>query len=383
MQSLLVTDKCEADMAAIDEKRLKVLFLSDAIVSRNGVGAYYADLVDHLTDSIGHAELLSPGVYPEDFAHDWTFPLPGDATQRLYLPKVGRIWQRIKVMDPDVVVIPTPGPYGLTGFAIARYLGIPLCSGYHTQYDKLTDIYWTSVFSGFSRFSMKLLNRLLFKSSAVVIGNSREMIEAARADGAQNVEVIGTPIARSFLAPPYAPLSSKLSSVCYAGRLASEKNLAAVFEAAERLSPIRFTIAGDGPLRDEAAFKAETTPNIEYVGWVSREGVKTVIDRSQMLLLPSHVEAFGTIALEAMARRRLVLVSGSCGILNWPNLASGVYAIEDDESLADAISRVSKKSFSERLEKAETGRQAAASFNHQTLRQWLDLFVAIASAARQ
>ncbi len=380
MNSFPAKDSCESDVAGIDEKRLRVLVLSDAIASRNGVGSYYADLVDHLADYIDHAELLSPGAYPEDYAHEMRFPLPGDKTQQLYLPKVSWIWKKVKKVAPDVIVIPTPGPYGLTGFAIAKYLGIPLFSGYHTQYDKLTDIYWTTAFSGFSRFYMKSLNRIFFKSSAVVVGNSQEMIDGAIADGAQNVEMIGTPIAKPFLAAPFVPLSSKLSSVCYAGRLAQEKNLAHVLDAAQKLPHIRFTIAGDGPLRDEVASKAAAAANIDYVGWVSRGEVKAVIDGSQMLLLPSKVEAFGTIALEAMARRRLVVVSERCGILNWPELAPGVYAIESDETLADAIDRVSKKSFSDRLEKAEIAHQAAVNFNHQTLRQWVNLFVTLVSA---
>ncbi|MDZ7831449.1 MAG: glycosyltransferase [Desulfobacterales bacterium] len=371
----------DADMAEIDEKRLRVLFLSDAIASRNGVGSYYADLVDHLADYIDHAELLSPGAAPEAYAHELTFPLPGDPTQRLYLPKVGWIWQRIKSVCPDVIVIPTPGPYGLIGLAIARYLSIPLCAGYHTQYDKLTDIYWTSVFSGFSRFYMKSLNWMFFKSSAVVVGNSGEMIAGALADGAQNTEMVGTPIAKPFLEPPFSPMSSKFASVCYAGRLALEKNIRDILEAARRFPHIRFTIAGDGPLRAEVEKAADTAPNIEYVGWVSRDGVKQVIDSAEMLLLPSKVEAFGTIALEAMARRRLVLVSENCGILNWPDLAPGVYAMAPDEDLFDAIFRISRKSLSERLEKAETGHQAAARFNHQTVRQWVDLLARIAGEA--
>ncbi|HMA86140.1 MAG TPA: glycosyltransferase [Desulfosalsimonadaceae bacterium] len=370
-------------MAEPIEKRLRVLFISDAIASRNGVGSYYADLVDHLADYIDHAELLSPGTEPEDYAHELTFPLPGDPTQRLYLPKVTWIWQRIKAVCPDVIVIPTPGPYGLAGFAMARYLGIPLCAGYHTQYDKLTDIYWTSVLSGFSRFYMKSLNRVLFRFSAVVVGNSGEMIAGARADGAENAEMIGTPAARHFLAPPFAPMSSKFASVCYAGRLALEKNIRDILEAARRLPHIRFIIAGDGPLRAEVEKMADTVPNIEYVGWVSRDGVKQVIDSAEMLLLPSKVEAFGTIALEAMARRRLVLVSENCGILNWPDLAPGVYAMAPDEDLFDAISRISRKSLSERLEKAEIAHQAAAAFNRQTMRQWVDLFAHIAEPTWQ
>ncbi|MFP4227042.1 MAG: hypothetical protein ACLFRF_09960 [Desulfobacterales bacterium] len=82
-----------------------------------------------------------------------------------------------------------------------------------------------------------------------------------------------------------------------------------------------------------------------------------------------------------MARRRLVLVSENCGILNWPDLAPGVYAMAPDEDLLDAIFRISRKSLSERLEKAETGHQAAARFNHQTVRQWVDLLARVAGEA--
>jgi glycosyltransferase involved in cell wall biosynthesis len=363
--------------------RLRVLVVSDAIASRNGVGSYYADLVGHLTDYIGHAELVSPGSETADYAHALSFPLPGDPTQRVYLPKAAWIWDKVKTVSPDVMVVPTPGPYGLLGLLIARYMGIPLCAGYHTRYEKLTEMYWTTAFSGFSRISMKWLNRVLFSASERVVGNSAEMITEAERDGAVHAEMIGTPIARPFLTPPFRPLSPALESVCYAGRLALEKNISEILEAAERLPHIRFTIAGDGPLRETVAGRAQTAPNIEYVGWVSRGGVKAVIDRADMLLLPSEVESFGTIALEAMARRRLVLVSGNCGILNWPDLSPGVYAISAGESLADAVHRISTIPTPVRRQKAELAYEAAKSFNDQTIRQWIALFASIASLGRE
>ncbi len=354
--------------------RLRVLFLSDAIASRNGVGSYYADLVGHLKDFLAHAELVSPGTDAADPAPAISFPLPGDATQRLYWPRASWIWGKIKTAAPHVVVVPTPGPYGLLGFFIARYLGIPLCAAYHTRYEKLTEVYWTSVFSGLSRLSMKGLNRLLFRLSQQVVGTSEEMIAEAERDGAERVRVIGTPIAGSFLMPPFAPLSRQLASVCYAGRLAGEKNIGDILAAARELSHIRFVIAGDGPMREEVAAQAKRCANIEYVGWVSRERVRTIIDDVDMLLLPSEEESFGTIALEAMARRRLVLVSGNCGILNWPELAAGVYAIAPREPLAEAIARVSAAAYPDRLQKADTAHRAAKAFNERTVTQWLELF---------
>ena len=357
---------------------LKVLFLSDAIAGRNGVGSYYADLVEHLTELVEHAELVSPGTEGDTCAHELTLPMPGDATQRLYLPRVTRIWQKVKEVAPDLIVVPTPGPYGALAFVIARYLDIPVCTGYHTEIDQLSQIYWNSVFSIFGKLYMKSVNRLFFGSSAVVVGNSEKMIHAARNDGAYRVKTIGTPIAGTFTDDPPSPVSTDLSTVCYAGRLAPEKNISEVLDAARALPEIGFVMAGDGPLRDMVSEAAGSAPNIDYVGWVSRDGVKQVIDASDMLLLPSRVESFGTIALEAMARRRLVLVSDNCGILNWPDLAEGVYAIRPEESLADAVKRISDKPVCQRLQKSETARRKALDFNRKTLSQWVDLFTDVA-----
>jgi glycosyltransferase involved in cell wall biosynthesis len=369
--------------AAVEKCKLKVLFISDATASRNGVGSYYADLVDHLAHFIEQAELISPGAKPENYTHKKTLPLPGDPTQRIYLPWAGRVWERVKNVSPHVIVVPTPGPYGLLGLAIACYLKIPLCAGFHTRYEKLTGLYWTAVSRGVSRISIKCLNRLFFLSSVCVVANSREMIQEAQRQGAIHAEMIGTPIARAFLNKSFDIPAYEVNSVCYAGRLAPEKNIRAVLDAARELPHIRFTIAGDGPLRNEVAGTAESTSNIDYVGWVSRREVKTFIDGSEMLILPSREEAFGTIALEAMARRRLVLVSERCGILNWSDLASGVYSIKSTESLADAIQRISKKSFPERLEKTKRAYQAAVSFNRDTVCQWVGLLSDIADNAQQ
>ncbi|MCF8044214.1 MAG: glycosyltransferase [Desulfarculaceae bacterium] len=356
---------------------LKILFLSDAIAGRNGVGAYYADLVEHLTVHVEHAELVSPGTEGDSCAHEVTLPMPGDATQRLYLPRVTNIWQKVNDLAPDLIVLPTPGPYGVTGFVIARYLNIPICSGYHTEIDQLSRMYWNSVFSIFGRLYMKSVNRLFFCSSAMVVGNSEKMIHAARNHGAYRVKTIGTPIAGTFTDDPPPPVSTGLSTVCYAGRLAPEKNIQEVLEAARALPETRFLIAGDGPLRDLVIETACSCPNVEYMGWVSRPGVKQAIDASDMLLLPSRVESFGTIALEAMARRRLVLVSDNCGILNWPDLAEGVYAIGVEESLAEAVKRISDKPVCQRLERSEIARRTALEFNRKTLSQWIDLFCSL------
>ena len=92
-----------------------------------------------------------------------------------------------------------------------------------------------------------------------------------------------------------------------------------------------------------------------------------------MLVLPSKVESFGTVALEAMARQRLVLVSGDCGIVQWPSLTAGLCRIGEGESLTDAISRVVALSPGDRAARVEAARSAACDLNRHSLHRWLEL----------
>jgi glycosyltransferase involved in cell wall biosynthesis len=358
---------------------MRVVCLSDATLNRNGVGSYYSDLMDHLKDTIEHAELICPEESGgrRSYSYTLTTSLPGDPTQRVYFPKVHSLLPKINRINPDVIITPTPGPYGLTGYGLSKCIGANLCVGYHTQYDKLTDLYWKSIFSEISRMYMKYYNRLLFSASDIVVANSDEMIQRAVDDGAHTVQMIGTPIAKTFLNDPITPLSREIRSVCFCGRLTGEKNLSAILTAVEQLQHIRFTIAGDGPLRNEVTAAAKRNGNLRYVGWVGRNDVKGVIDGADMMILPSKVESFGTIALEAMARGRWVLVSENCGIVNWPDLRKGVYVIGKNETLSNAIRRVSGLDESARIQKAHDALLAARAFNAYTIRQWTDLFTAI------
>jgi glycosyltransferase involved in cell wall biosynthesis len=168
-------------------------------------------------------------------------------------------------------------------------------------------------------------------------------------------------------------VSRKLRTVLYVGRLASEKNIDCIIDAAKCLPHVTFCIAGDGPQRGLVQRAATHLSNVRYEGWVARDQVVSLMDASDMLVLPSKVEAFGTVALEAMARRRLVLVSPSCGILEWQTLAGGIFRMGDGETLADAIDRIGRLRPESRGEKAETGYRAVQSLNEGTMAEWIDV----------
>ncbi|MBT8143812.1 MAG: glycosyltransferase, partial [Gammaproteobacteria bacterium] len=268
-----------------------------------------------------------------------------------------------------------PGPYGLLGLRLARKHQARIVVGFHTHFERLTDLYWKrslglgKVF----RYYLESCNRLLFRHASVVLANSGEMVELARRIGAPSAELMGTTIPRPFIDTPVSPLRDELAVVTFAGRLAAEKNLQAIVAAAEQLPGVDFRIAGDGPERNIIVDAAARLANLDYLGWTPREKMLEVIDATDMLILPSHVESFGTIALEAMTRNRTVLVSASCGITQWPDLSPGLFRIGDGETAADAIARVASLDPAVRRQKAHLGREAAVALNEWTLQHWIDV----------
>ena len=97
---------------------------------------------------------------------------------------------------------------------------------------------------------------------------------------------------------------------------------------------VQFTIAGDGPLRSHVERASAENANVHYLGWLNRRELRETIDRSDALLLPSHFETFGTIALEAMARGKLVLVSEHCGLAHWHKLRGRTDCFTTRETLS-------------------------------------------------
>jgi glycosyltransferase involved in cell wall biosynthesis len=354
---------------------IRVAVISDAAPQRNGVGAYYNDLIEHLSDYLSHAEILLPTVRDGIWEGGLMLPLPGDATQKMCLPSVRSLSRRIRDAQPDVVIIPTPGPFGMIGARLAKRHNANLLVGFHTHFEKIMGLYWNRirVLGLISRGYFEVCNRLLFKQGQLVFANSQEMVDVAQRMGAPAVELMGTTIPKSFLKDPVVPLRRDIKRVLFAGRLAAEKNVDAFLKAAEALTELEFVIAGDGPMRDEVRRRAAKLPNTRLLGWIERERLQATLDDIDLLVLPSHVESFGTIAMEAMARERLVLVSHGCGILAWPEVTNALFVINERENVADAIARTAGLDYSVRHKKAQRGRDAAKRLNDWTVRTWLAL----------
>lgn len=349
---------------------VRAAFVSDSEPERNGVGAYYADLIGQLEARDIETRFICPGRSGQN---GFSFPLPGDSTQKIFVPSPRRLWKALREFDPTVVVVATPGPYGLIASKWGHDKKIPLLIGFHTHYAGVTDLYGKSLLKYFSRGWFRFADRTLFRYGDRVLGNSAEMTELADRLGAKETRRIGTLVPRAVLETERVPLRDRVQRVLYAGRLAAEKRLQTVIDAAASLPQIDFVMAGDGPLRAEVDRAAAGLDNLTATGWLTRSQLLEQMDAADALVLPSEVESFGTVALEAMARGRQAVVTSTCGIVNWPLLADHLVVFDLEDDLAVVLKSLADEPGEARHARAAAGCRAAHDLNKQSLDDWVDL----------
>lgn len=352
---------------------LRIAVISDAIPERNGVGTYYVDLVEHLKEHVSQVKMISPGKNGKSLCGRLVFSMPGDKTQRICVPNYRNVSHQIKQLKPHIIIAPTPGPFGLLAIRWAKQNQARMISGLHTDFRRLSDLYSSPFFGLISKKYIMLSHKLLFRNSSAVLAISPDMIEAAEEIGTSDIRLMGTFLPYSYLHTPINSPPLEIKRIVFAGRLAPEKNLEAIFQAVAKLPDHNFFIAGDGPLRKQVKEKAASHQNLHYLGWQCRQELMHLFDHCDMLVLPSLVESFGTVALEAMVRARPVLLSNTCGMLRWPELRNKVLTIGENEQLYQAIVRVSSIPGKKIQDIASQGREAALILHRWSLVQWLHL----------
>lgn len=239
-------------------------------------------------------------------------PLPGGANLQFGLPAgraVRRAWARHR---PDVVYVATEGPLGWSALSSARRLGIPVVSGFHTNFHSYSQHYRV----GWLRHLIFRYLRGFHNRTHGTLVPSVDQRDRLRTLGVHNVSVLGRGVDSHRFTPDRrcADLRSQWAVtendlvVLYVGRLAPEKNLPlaiAAYHAMRRESDaVKCVIVGDGPLR--ASLQA-AHPDLIFCGLQTGEPLATHYASADLFLFPSETETFGNVTLEAMASGLVVL----------------------------------------------------------------------------
>lgn len=253
----------------------------------------------------GHLEI------PDDnlFTHAHTvagLPLPGYADLRFGLTRTGFLKKRLAADPPDVLYVATQGPLGVAATSAARQLGIPVSSGFHTNFHSYSQYYGV----GMLERLLCLYGRWFHNRTAITLVPTRKMQKTTQAMGIPATGLWSrgvdcqrfTPQKRDSALRKSWGLQANDRAILYVGRLAPEKNLRMAVSCFERIRCLhpraRFILVGDGPLRRQLA---DRHPDYVFCGSRRGDDLARHFASGDLFLFPSKTDTFGNVVLEAMA----------------------------------------------------------------------------------
>lgn len=235
-----------------------------------------------------------------------SLPLPGYPGLRIGLATRGRLLRLLGRFRPDVLYVATETPLGLAAIRAARSTGVPVISGFHTNFQTYLGDYAPA---GLAALARPLL-RALHNRTARTLTPSADTAAMLTEWGVQNVGVLGRGVDTTLFDPARRCQQLRRSwgaddstpVALYVGRVAAEKNLdllVRAFRAFRTVHPAaRCVVVGDGPRRQ--ALEAAQSEVI-FAGARTGEELARHYASADVFLFPSVTETFGNVVLEALA----------------------------------------------------------------------------------
>ena len=111
----------------------------------NGVSRTLGQLVDHLERSGDSVQVVHPDYGKPAAGVDHhlvkAWPLPFYREVSVPLPPFGKAHRAIEAFRPDVIHVATEITLGLSALRLARRVGVPVVSSFHTNFDQYCDHY--------------------------------------------------------------------------------------------------------------------------------------------------------------------------------------------------------------------------------------------------
>ena len=265
--------------------------------------------------------------------------LPGYKGLQLGFPAGAALraaWSRNR---PDAVYVATEGPLGWSAVRAGVALGIRVCSGFHTNFDRYVGHYR----AGWLRRPIAGYLRRFHNATAGTFVSTERLRHELEAAGFERLGVLGRGVDHGRFDPARrsAALRAEWGAAAgdlvalYVGRLAPEKNVelaVAAYRAMQRVSGAsRLVVVGNGPL---GTALAGAHPDLVFRGFRTGEDLAAHYASADVFLFPSETETFGNVTLEAMASGLVVVAyddaaahvhieNGVTGVLVAPGDARG------------------------------------------------------------
>ena len=215
--------------------------------------------------------------------------------------------------------------YGTYGATIAEYMETGICSG------RLITFFFgghdaTRVLQRSPRFYDRLFEQGdLFLSVSEDL--QRSLLEAGCPNDRLQVLREGVEIASNGDAPAITRKEGEPTLILSVCRLVEKKGLSVALEALARVAAsgwdFRYSIAGDGPLRQALAKQAKQLglePRVHFLGWRDQREVQQLLRETHLVLSPSVTPADGD--REGVPQYDSKEAHGGLGVRWWPRFTA-------------------------------------------------------------
>jgi len=301
------------------DRSLRIAVFSDsARPILNGVSVSIASLIEELRDR-GHSVHLFTAAHfgyrdPDPNTHRFAaVHTPWARGYPLAVPPFYPLLRQFRRQPFDLIHTHTPWTLGFVGLRWAESHGIPIVSTYHTQYDKYTH-YVPFLPKRYVRYRIAKHTHYYYNRVGHVIVPS----EAARRwlqrhSVHQPISIIptGTPVPQVLSRTEIRSrlgIRPETKVMLYVGRIAREKNMNVLIEAAGEAmtedARIVLWLVGDGPYREACVQQVRALgigDRVRFVGFVPREDVDAYYAAADLFVFASLTETQGLVVAEAMS----------------------------------------------------------------------------------
>ncbi len=258
----------------------------------------------HAVAVVTTVEAAETGGLPRQVMH--SMPLPGYSGLRLGFASARQMLEVFAEFRPDVLYVATETLMGVAAIRAAGKRGIPVVSGFHTNFQTYLEDYHLP---GMEALAQGVL-RSIHNHTARTLTPSADTAGMLERWGIQNVGVMGRGVDTGLFDPAHRSVALRQSwgvdeatpVAIYVGRIAAEKNLELAVRAFEVFSSVqpgaRMVFVGDGPRLETLK---EQCPQFHYAGARTGADLAAHYASADVFLFPSITETFGNVVLEAMA----------------------------------------------------------------------------------
>ncbi len=233
-------------------------------------------------------------------------PIPGYSQLRLGLPASRRLRKLWQLNRPDLVHVATEGPLGASAITVARQMGIPVTSSFHTNFDQYTRDYRI----GWLKPVVAAWLRRVHNRTLRTFAPTGDLLKRLATDGYANLRLLSRGVDPELFSPSRRDETLRASwgikpgeiVVIHVGRIAAEKNyplLFRCFDALKAVEPrVRLVLVGDGPML--SAYQRQR-PDAIFTGFYTGVNLARHYASGDLYLHASNTETFGNVITEAMA----------------------------------------------------------------------------------